>query len=574
MGTGILAVCLCLALGQNPGDVRYANFRNLRVPVDVPVALQPEIRELLLYASSDQGREWKHVAGPITSDKKEFAFYAPGDGTYWLRVVKVTKQNVRDPDDMNLMRGLPDMKLVIDTLKPIVKTMEAQRQGDDVYVNWEVQEDHPDLSRDGMQLDYMVKDAPIERWTAIPFNAGLKGQVQFNPGHKQPLVIRLTVRDLASNQSYGIKELSGTVAAGGILQTQGGGNTALLPVDIVPRPIDPERRQLPLPKDNGGPMPLVPGPGGLPPPKDIVMPGPMFPGPGGPIPPPKENPGEKVVADSRFPPPPIEPPKTAPPPPPREAQLPLPGGILPPPKEIPFEGKPIATAAPARKPLPPIQYVNQHQVMLEYELRRVGPSGIGGIELWLTRDDGETWTPFAADEDTHASALNSRQKRKFDLRDTNDRPFADGIYGLTLVVLNRAGNGKKPRPGDVPEIRIEIDTTLPVAKLFQPIADPQHPEQVLLRWLAEDKNLTAAPICLEYAEKADGPWQPIASDLENSGRYSWKLGPAVPVQVYLRVRVSDKAGNVAVGVTQQAQFVDFTEPEGVLIGVQSQGKAP
>ena len=143
-----------------------------------------------------------------------------------------------------------------------------------------------------------------------------------------------------------------------------------------------------------------------------------------------------------------------------------------------------------------------------------------------------------------------------------------------LVVKNRAGLGKKPRPGDVPEIRIEIDTTLPDAKLYEPSADPQHADQVLLRWIATDKNLTAAPISLEYAEKADGPWQPIATDLENSGRYSWKVGPAVPVQVYLRVKVRDKAGNESVGVTRQPQYIDFTEPEGALIGVQPQGKAP
>lgn len=559
MGTGILAVCLCLALGQNPGDVRYANFRSLRVPVNVDPALQPKIRELLLYASSDQGRTWNHVAGPITSDKKEFAYYAPADGTYWLRVVKVGQDNVRDPDDMGLKRGPPDMKLVIDTLKPIVKTIQAQRQGDDIYVKWEVQEDNPDLSRDGMQLEYSIKGAAFERWTAIPISVGLKGQAQFNPGHKQPLVIRLTVRDLASNQSYGSDEVAGTVIpAGGVLPPSGGG-TALLPGELVvpTLPIDPERKQLPIAppgRDNVGPKPVFP---------DLIPP-----------PPPvqKENPGEKVVADTRFPPPPIEPPKITPPQ--RESQLP-PGGIAPPP-DAPFNGKAIATATAtsSRKPLPPIQYVNQHQVMLEYELRRVGPSGIGGIELWLTRDDGETWEPYAADEDTHASAINNRQKRKFDLRDATDRPFTDGVYGLKLVVKNRAGLGKKPRPGDVPEIRIEIDTTLPDAKLYEPSADPQHPDHVLLKWIATDKNLTATPICLEYAEKADGPWLPIASDLENSGRYSWKVGPGVPVQVYLRVRVSDKAGNVSVGVTRQPQYIDFTEPEGALIDVHPQGKGP
>ncbi len=565
MAMGILAVCLCLTLGQNPGDVRYANVRSLHVPVNVPAALQPKIREMLLYASTDQGRGWDQVAGPITPDKKGFAFYPKSDGMYWLRVVKVGHDNIRDPDEVSLMRGPPDMKLVIDTVKPIVKTLQAQRQGDDIYVNWEVQEANPDLSRDGMRLEYQVKDTAIERWSPIPFSVALKGQTQFNPGLKQPLTIRLTVRDLASNQSFGIAEVSGTVAAaGGVLPPEGVG-TAVLPSELIlpKQPLEHEKQPQvigPLPMDNGTPKPAFPGL--VPPPLPVKENGLEKAGP-------KENPGEKVVADSRFPPPPIEPAKIVPPPL-REGQLPPAGSLLTP----PVDAKQIATAAASRKPLPPLQYVNQHQVMLEYELRRVGPSGIGGIELWLTRNDGETWEPYAADEDVHGTTVNHRQKRKFDLRDASDRPFPDGIYGLTLVVKNRAGMGKKPRPGDMPEIRIEIDTTLPDAQLFQPVADPQNPDQVLLRWNAKDKNMTATPINLEYAEKREGPWQPIAADLDNSGRYSWKVGPSVPVQVYLRLRALDKAGNERILATEQPQYIDFTEPEGALIGVLPQGKSP
>ena len=181
-------------------------------------------------------------------------------------------------------------------------------------------------------------------------------------------------------------------------------------------------------------------------------------------------------------------------------------------------------------------------MVLEYELRRVGPSGVGKIELWLTRNDGETWEAYAEDRDVPANAPNHRHKRAFELRESDGRPFADGIYGMTLVVKNRAGAGKTPRPGDSPEIRIEVDTKPPEVKLKAPIADPKNPDHVLLRWIATDKNLAAAPITLEYAEKRDGPWQPIASDLENSGHFSWKVGPEVPVQVYLRMRGATERG--------------------------------
>jgi hypothetical protein len=221
-----------------------------------------------------------------------------------------------------------------------------------------------------------------------------------------------------------------------------------------------------------------------------------------------------------------------------------------------------------------VQFVNNHQVVLEYELKRVGPSGVGGIELWLTKDDGETWELFANDEELPTQPIQMRQKRKFDFRDEQNKPVPDGVYGMILVVKNRAGLGKKPRPGDVPEMRLEIDTKHPDAQLYQPIPDPQHPDQVLLKWAADDKNLAPQPITLEYAEKRDGPWLPIQSDIGNTGQFSWKVPPSTPVQVYLRLRVRDKAGNEGVAVTGQPQYVDLTEPEGALIGVQSQSKRP
>ncbi len=132
-------------------------------------------------------------------------------------------------------------------------------------------------------------------------------------------------------------------------------------------------------------------------------------------------------------------------------------------------------------------------------------------------------------------------------------------------------------------MRIEIDTVRPVAQLFKPIADPNRPDQLLIRWNARDKNLSATPINLEYAAKPDGPWNPIKADLENSGRftnervsgdYSWKVPAETPVQVYLRLRVRDRAGNEGVAVTSEPQFVDLTEPEGSLIRIQTSPKAP
>ena len=54
-----------------------------------------------------------------------------------------------------------------------------------------------------------------------------------------------------------------------------------------------------------------------------------------------------------------------------------------------------------------------------------------------------------------------------------------------------------------------------------------------------------------------------------SGDFSWKLPPGFPVQVYLRLRVRDKAGNESVAVSRAPEYLDLTEPEGALVGVQA-----
>ena len=59
-----------------------------------------------------------------------------------------------------------------------------------------------------------------------------------------------------------------------------------------------------------------------------------------------------------------------------------------------------------------------------------------------------------------------------------------------------------------------------------------------------------------------------------TGDYTWKVPPGAPVQVYLRLRVRDKAGNESVAVTTDPQFIDLVEPEGALIGVLPQTKRP
>jgi hypothetical protein len=181
--------------------------------------------------------------------------------------------------------------------------------------------------------------------------------------------------------------------------------------------------------------------------------------------------------------------------------------------------------------------------------------------LYLTQDGGKNWAQFVEDPEAEKATSGTRYQRTLELP-------GEGVFGLYLVVRNPAGVGKAaPRPGDAPEMVIEVDTTTPSATLFKPGPDPARRDALLLTWSAEDRNLTARPVALEWATESEGPWQEIASDLPNTGKYSWVVPQGTPVRVYLRLRVRDTAGNVGLAVTSQPQLVDLSEPEGALVGV-------
>jgi hypothetical protein len=281
---------------------------------------------------------------------------------------------------------------------------------------------------------------------------------------------------------------------------------------------------------NSSPVPLGPNPGAL---------------PGAAAP--KEE--RKLIASSKWTPspPPVVPPVA-------------PKGVA--------EPKPPSIAAPRK--LPPLQHINQFEFMVEYEVSKVGPSGVGSVMLYWTRNDGQTWKEYAYDERIENPINGTRLQRM--VRFQEGEP--DGIYGFILVVKNRANIGRQPpQAGEVPELRIELDTRAPEADLYEPTRDPQ-PGHLLLRWDATDKNLTPTPINLEWAETREGPWRPIGADLPNNGHYSWKLPEQMPVAVFLRLRVRDQAGNETVAISPTAQPVDLHEPEGHLLRVSMPARQP
>ena len=71
-----------------------------------------------------------------------------------------------------------------------------------------------------------------------------------------------------------------------------------------------------------------------------------------------------------------------------------------------------------------------------------------------------------------------------------------------------------------------------------------------------DKNLGTLPIDLFYSVNPQGPWTPIAKGVANSGKHRWYLPAEVRGQAFVRMLVTDMAGNTTRCEGSQATTMD------------------
>jgi hypothetical protein len=123
-------------------------------------------------------------------------------------------------------------------------------------------------------------------------------------------------------------------------------------------------------------------------------------------------------------------------------------------------------------------------------------------------------------------------------------------------------------------MRVEVDATPPVVKLYRPEPDPHRRNAIILTWQAsDDRSLATMPITLQWAERPDGEWKIIATELTNSGRHVWTVPPNL-VRVYLRAVARDVAGNQGFDETADPILVDLNEPEAKILGISSGVRRP
>lgn len=523
MGIGTLTLAWLLAATPLPPDVVPLKDREFLIPIKVDAARKHEIRQLILLASPDQGKTWNQH-GTAEPDKDGFPFTAPSDGLYYFTICIVDQKGNKEPN--NPYSAPVGLKILVDTVKPEIR-MSAVRDGENVIASWEVVEEYPNLAT--LRMEYRAD--PQGPWNAVQLTPEVRGQAGFRAG-AGPVTVRMQVADQAGN----IGATQADVAAG----------------------------------TPGAPLPTMPG-APLPPPSRDAGSWPPIQAPGQPV---------AMVRNQR----PLEPVDPAPP---RDgsgslqpagglgSQVVASSGGQAAPGGVPSAVAPGPALAPQRGPLPPLQYINSAQLTLQYEVAKYGASGVGSVELYVTRNDGATWELLGGEQNLNLPpAADPRGAAASVQRSLSAKLPGEGTYGFYLIVRSGVGLGKPPpKNGDAPLMRVEVDTTPPEATLYRLDPVPGKRDTLLVSWSAKDRNLTATPITLEWAERRDGRWENLASrELPNDGRYEWKVPPTVPAKVYLRLTVRDLAGNTGVAETPEPVTVDLNEPEVRFIGLGAGGR--
>jgi hypothetical protein len=408
----------------------------------------------------------------------------------------------------------------------VVRFGRAERVGDKVEVGWDISEANPDWASFEMEFRSDKGD-----WHPVAFRASKPSQgVKFAVPPVGVTAVRVRLSDMAGNRG------EETIAVGGP------------PAPIAPRK-DEVARSAPFDMARPSNKEIVPARGD----SESAAPVPLSEPRPSALPGVTGQPSGVVTSDSAKV---VE----------RQAES----------SAVIAESKPVDRASS----LPPPRIINTPKFNVDYTITEKGSSACSKIEVFVTTDNGRRWALLSKTEKIDGPIL-------VDL--TGGRPVRrtgeiDGVYGLRFVPHSLAVPGDPPSAGDLPEMRVELDTVEPKIDGLEPIHNGR--DALTIKWVAKDRNLVAEPVTLEWAESKSGPFFPIVSadapaegpesregltrprPLANTGEYVWKIPANFPThKVYLKYTARDAAGNISEAVSFDAFRIDMTKLKGTIEGI-------
>ncbi len=505
------------------------NKTRFRIPFkfDAAALQKMNARELQLHVSADRGLTWE-LAQTLAPDGGKFEYQAPADGEFWFSVKTVDGRNQLHPPTGQYETGLI---VVVDTAQPLLDISLKQIAPGRVQLSWQAADANLDPST--LKLEYYQPGS--QAWDVVEVAARASGQTTWNVAQSGQVTVRGTISDAATNVGRSQSQLQ--IAAAG-----------------EPAPAPKSNRRVPIAGlDEGGEQAAIgvqPAPVAPQIPHDALTNArpPTFRAP-------IEQPS--IGGDYRGP-----------------VITPFGGAAIPHPTEQFVSGTPAlkpeitqdrwssnpeplaAQAVPMQRASTRHRVVNTRKFQVGYKIDDVGPSGIGGVEMFITQDNGRKWWKYGEDQD---------QRSPFDVEVPQD-----GEYGFAIRVRSGAGlSNDPPMQGEAPAIVVAVDQTPPSVEML-PVQQGQgnSVNRLQIRWRIQDDHPSDKPVSLYYAANRNGPWEPIIGWKEDNGSYEWTVGPGVPAQLFLRVVARDLAGNVSKAESPTPIVVDLSRPSARIVDVE------
>jgi hypothetical protein len=471
----------------------HTNKSRFRIPFKYDPAEMQKLgaREIRLYLSADRGLTWR-LGQTVDPRERKFDFVAPGDGEYWFAVRTLDGRGQLHPAGAGLDAGL---KVVVDTTPPALEVKLRQVEPGKVELTWTAAD--PNLNVTTLRLEYM--QAGGTNWQQVSIIPQASGRTAWSAPQGGFVAVRGTVGDLAQNTQHAQSQTKVEAAA-----------------QQPAKPSVPDLRQ------------------------PIAVDGP-----------------DELAA--RFPQPFAKPPVegTASTPPTLSIGPPAFQPVYDRPRNRPdiLQGRYPKNDEPQASDALPRRIVNSRAFQIGYRVDDVGPSGVAGVDLYVTEDNGRKWYKYGSDPDSAT-------------------PFpvevpGEGAFGFALRVRSGAGLGAEPpASGEAPSLMVIVDETPPKLEITA-ARQVSGPNRLRVDWRMIEANPAPQPIGVYAATAQEGPWQPVAEALENSGQYEWAIGPQTPSRLFLRLTARDVAGNTATADTQEPVVLDSSRPTARIVDVES-----
>lgn len=508
VAVGVVLSANHLDAAPGAGKPIVTNKLRFRIPFrfDAAALQRMNARELHLYASTNRGASWG-VAQSMAPQAGRFEYQATTDGEYWFAVRTIDGFGQAHPGGDQLEPGLI---VVVDTAPPQLELQIQPSGAGKVQLSWQAQDPHLDPAT--LRLEYLQPGS--SEWQPVSVLPRGSGQTSWSVPQGGQVAVRGSIADLAGNQ--GLKQATTSVAGGNEPSPRPAGSSIREPIaGGDAHSIFPQEAQ---PNPFAGP---------------IITPGQI-----------NRNPATAS----------------------QPATLAQPQFISGQPAERPEitqerwqTGETAASdATTAYRPASRQRIVNTKRFLLGYKVDDVGPSGVGGVDLFITQDNGRKWYRYGEDSD-RASPMEVEVPQ-------------DGEYGFAVRVRSGAGLGTDPpTSGEPPAIFIVVDQTAPLLELL-PVQQGQGAamNQIQLRWRLSDAYPTDKSISLYYGPTLQGPWELISGWRQDTGSFVWTVGTGAPSQFYVRVMGRDAAGNIAKAETPTPIIVDLSRPSARIVDVEIQ----